>query len=222
MRLSFGKFIADFSQRCLSTGDREIRLAPKAFDLLQLLIENRPRAIAKAEIFAHLWPGTFVTENNLATLIADLRAAVGDDAREPHIIRTAYAFGYAFVAPVAEAAAAVGAESIARWALLLEDREIALPNGSHILGRTGPGVVVLDFPTVSRHHARLTLGSGSAVIEDLGSKNGTWADGTPVDRPTAVRDGGEIRLGSLALILRARPLPASTVSTERATPGSKT
>ncbi|PYR02220.1 MAG: hypothetical protein DMF97_05365, partial [Acidobacteria bacterium] len=44
----------------------------------------------------------------------------------------------------------------------------------HILGRAGPGVVVLDSATVSRHHARLTIAGDKAFVEDLCSKNGTW------------------------------------------------
>ena len=100
--------------------------------------------------------------------------------------------------------------------LLLPERQIAISEGVHVLGRTGPGVVALDFPTVSRHHARLTITGGRAVIEDLGSKNGTWVDPTPVTGPTPVRDGGEICLGSLALVLRTEPLAATTESIERA------
>ena len=214
--LSFDGFVADFSQRRLFAGDREIRLTPKAFDLLRLLIESRPRAVPKSEIFAQLWPDTFVTENNLATVVAELRAALDDDARAPRIIRTAYAFGYAFVAEVAEHAPATAVcEPPACWMLILPTREVLLAEGSHVIGRVGPDVVALDSPTVSRHHARLTISGGGAVIEDLGSKNGTWVDQTPVTSATAVSDGGEIRLGSVALVLRTHPLAATTESIER-------
>ena len=81
MRVAFHDFVADFDQRRLLAGEREIRLTPKAFQLLRLLIGSRPRALGKGELFAQLWPDTFVTENNLATLVAELRAALDDDAR---------------------------------------------------------------------------------------------------------------------------------------------
>jgi DNA-binding winged helix-turn-helix (wHTH) protein len=61
MRLSFGDFVIDFGERRLFSGRQEIRLTPKAFDLLRLLIENRPNAMSKQDIFERLWPGTFVT-----------------------------------------------------------------------------------------------------------------------------------------------------------------
>ena len=74
MRLAFGEFVIDVGERRVFSGAQEIRLTPKAFDLLRLLIENRPKAPSKQEIFDRLWPGTFVTENNLAALVADLRS----------------------------------------------------------------------------------------------------------------------------------------------------
>jgi len=101
MRLAFGDFVIDFDQRRLLSAQQEVRLTPKAFDLLRLLIETRPKALSKQEIFDRLWPGTFVTENNLATLVADLRSSLGDQASEPRFIRTVYAFGYAFVGDIA-------------------------------------------------------------------------------------------------------------------------
>src|SRR5688572_27841182 len=97
MRLSFAEFVVDFGERRVFSDEHEVRLTPKAFDLLRLLIEKRPTAVAKQAIFEHLWSETFVTENNLAALVADLRSNLGDQASEPRFIRTVYAYGYAFV-----------------------------------------------------------------------------------------------------------------------------
>ena len=97
MRLRFGDFVLDLDQRRLFNGEAEVHLQPKAFELLRLLVEARPKALGKDEILGAIWPGTFVTENNLATVVRDLRGALGDDAHEPHYIRTAYGYGYAFV-----------------------------------------------------------------------------------------------------------------------------
>src|SRR6188768_719293 len=107
MRLAFGDFVIDFDERRLLSAQQEVRLTPKAFDLLRLLIETRPKALSKQEIFERLWPGTFVTENNLAALVADLRSSLGDQASEPRFIRTVYAFGYEPAAPVSPVAAAL-------------------------------------------------------------------------------------------------------------------
>lgn len=119
--------------------------------------------MAKQEIFDRLWPGTFVTENNLATLVANLRSALGDQASEPRFIRTVYAYGYAFVGQVVEPRAESAPREQPRWVLLFEGREIPLREGKHILGRTGPGVITLESSTVSRHHARVTITNGDAI-----------------------------------------------------------
>ena len=49
--------------------------------------------------------------------------------------------------------------------------EIALRNGVNILGRAGDGVIVLDSPTISRNHARISVSGEHATVEDLASKN---------------------------------------------------
>src|SRR6185295_11359146 len=95
--LTFGEYRLDLATRQLFRAADEIRLSPKAFDLLQLLIEHRDRAVPKAELHAHLWPRTFVTEANLASLVAEVRRALGDLAGAPRFIRTVHRFGYAFI-----------------------------------------------------------------------------------------------------------------------------
>jgi DNA-binding winged helix-turn-helix (wHTH) protein len=221
MRVSFREFDVDFDQRRLFAGDREVRIAPKALDLLRLLIDKRPAAIGKSEIFARLWPDTFVTENTLATLIGDLRSALGDDASAPVIIRTAYGFGYAFVAEIAKQPPAVTPETVTQWMLVSGPREIPLPTGVTILGRSGPGVITLDSSTVSREHARLTVTSEQLVIDDLGSKNGTWVGQVPVSGPTPLKDGDEIRLGSFVVAVCA-VAPGSSTETLEAKVSPKT
>jgi DNA-binding winged helix-turn-helix (wHTH) protein len=215
MRLSFGDFVIDFDERRLLSRGQEVRLTPKAFDLLRLLIESRPKALAKQAIFDRLWPGTFVTENNLATLVADLRSALGDPAGEPRFIRTVYAYGYAFVGQVVETRAQSATRNGGRWMLLFEGREIPLREGEHVLGRAGPGVIPLESSTVSRHHARVTITNGEAVIEDMGSKNGTWVGPVEVFGPTPLRDGDAIRLGSLVVTIHALLDAMTTETVER-------
>ena len=98
MKLRFDAFVLDTDTRQLFGSDDERHLTPKALDLLALLLENRPNAIAKKDLHARLWPATFVTEANLAILIAEIRTALGDSARQPRYIRTVHRFGYAFAA----------------------------------------------------------------------------------------------------------------------------
>lgn len=205
----------DFDERRVFSGRQEIRLTPKAFDLLRLLIESRPKALAKQEIFDRLWPGTFVTENNLAALVADLRSSLGDQASEPRYIRTVYGYGYAFAGVAVELPASTIPVKATRWRLVCDAREFPLQPGANILGRTGDGIIALEAPSVSRQHARITLADGQAVIEDLASKNGTWVGPVEVTGPTPLRDGDSIRLGSLIVTIHASANDMTTEAIER-------
>lgn len=113
MRLLFGDCSFDSGARTLRRGDGNVRLSGKAFQLLELLLSARPNPIAKDELFAKLWPDTFVSEANLASLIKEIRAAIGDDARAPKFVRTAHRFGYAFSGTVTETPERHAIDSIA-------------------------------------------------------------------------------------------------------------
>lgn len=200
MRLQFNDLRFDPETRQIWTGAREVHLSPKAFDLLALLIARRPHALSKADIRKHLWPGTFVSESSLPSLVSEIRDAIADHRRKPGLLRTVHGFGYAFQfersgIPAAEAAAAPDA-----W-LLGSTAEVALQPGENILGREGEGIVVKSS-TVSRRHARLVLGPAGAVVEDLGSKNGTYVNDRRVTRPMPIVDGDQVRIGSLLFTFR--------------------
>jgi DNA-binding winged helix-turn-helix (wHTH) protein/Flp pilus assembly protein TadD len=96
MRLLFGDCTFDADARTLQCGGESVRISGKAFQLLELLLAARPNPIPKNDLFAKLWPDTFVSDANLAGLVKELRAAIGDDARAPRFIRTVHRFGYAF------------------------------------------------------------------------------------------------------------------------------
>jgi predicted transglutaminase-like cysteine proteinase len=66
------------------------------------------------------------------------------------------------------------------------------------IGRAAGNDVVLDDPTVSNHHARLSWAGTSLVVEDLSSANGTFVDGQRV-KSARTRPGAELRLGQVIL-----------------------
>jgi DNA-binding winged helix-turn-helix (wHTH) protein len=210
MALRFGPFTLDLDQRRLIGADGEIPLAPKGFELLKLLIEQRPRALSKDEILRAVWKNTFVTESNLATTIRDLRNALGDSARDPRFIRTSYKYGYAFVGDVLSDEADAPASS--GWRIIHAHREIPLFDGENVLGRSGPGVIVIDSATVSRHHAKLVVQGGRLFCEDLASKNGTWVRSRPAIDRLEVQDGDELRLGSVVIVARLGSQRQSTLT----------
>ena len=103
MQVSFGGYCLDVGTRQLLRDGTEVRLSPKAFDLLLVLVDNRTRAVSKAELHDRLWPGTFVTDSNLAVVVAELRSALHDPPRAPKFVRTVYRFGYAFCGQISQA-----------------------------------------------------------------------------------------------------------------------
>ena len=113
MRVLFGDCTFDSVARTLVCGDESAHLSGKAFQLLELLLAARPNPIAKEDLIAKLWPDTFVAEANLASLVKEIRAAIGDDARAPRMIRTVHRFGYAFNGPVTETPERNAIDSIA-------------------------------------------------------------------------------------------------------------
>src|ERR1700693_2317915 len=103
MRLAVNDWVFDSDTREVIRKGAAVPLSPKAFDLLELLIRLRPKVVSKTEIHEHLWPGTFVSPANLANLVGELRAALGDGARAARVLRAAPRFGYAFRADAAAA-----------------------------------------------------------------------------------------------------------------------
>lgn len=113
MRLLFGDCTFDSNARTLTRNSERVHISGKAFQLLDLLLAARPNPIDRTELFAKLWPDTFVSEANLASLIKEIRAAIDDDARNPRFVRTVHRFGYAFSGPVTETPEKSAIDSIA-------------------------------------------------------------------------------------------------------------
>ena len=214
MRLKFGNFVLDPGTRQLRRGAEERHLGPKAFELLELLLQNRPNVLSKERLHDRLWPGTFVSGSTLATVVGEIRAALDDDPGRPRYLRTVHGVGYAFCgeASAEEREAAPASTARLSYRLLFDDREITLRPGENLLGRVDEGVVWIDSPSVSRRHARIRVEGGRAVLEDLGSKNGTYWRGQRISALVQLSDGDEIRLGKVRLTLRALPADATTLT----------
>jgi DNA-binding winged helix-turn-helix (wHTH) protein len=220
MRLAFEGCVLNLDTREVLREGRPIPLSPKAFALLELLAVRRPKALSKAEIHAALWPDTFVSETNLANLVVELPAALGDDAHAPRIIRTVPRFGYAFRAEARpETLESAGGAPLGRFEhrLIWGRREIALVPGENLIGRDHAAIVWINDESVSRRHARIVVTGEDAILEDLGSKNGTKRNGKPVTRPTRLQDGDEIKLGEVAVPLSFRSF-SETATTRTGTP----
>lgn len=197
MTLGFGDCVLNSETREVFRGGKPLHLQPKAFKLLEVLVERRPKAVSKEELIGLLWPKTFVADGNLARLIAELRETIGDDAHEPLFIRTVHSFGYAFQG---NAVPSAGQQSV--FKLIWGDREIALSAGKNLLGRDPMAVACIDVASVSRHHARIVVEGEKVTLEDLGSKNGTYIRGRRLKGASALNDGDELRIGTVPLVFR--------------------
>src|SRR5262252_8961881 len=211
MRLVFGECVLDRERRELTRQGSIVHVGPKLFGLLELLLDARPRALTKDEIHKTLWSGTFVSDATLTSLVAELRAAVGDDARAPRLVRTIHGYGYAFCGEVTSAVASGQVrKSSNQYRVIAGDREISLAHGRHVLGRSNEVAIFVDGAGVSRHHAQITIDENGATLEDLGSKNGTVLNGVAISEPTPLADGAVIVLGATALKFRALATSGST------------
>jgi DNA-binding winged helix-turn-helix (wHTH) protein len=218
MRLGFGDCVFDSDTRELARSGRAVRVSPKAFRLLELLLKSRPRALSKSELKDAIWPKTFVLETNLANLAAELRAALGERGRRSSSIRTVHGFGYAFSGETREEGESKPGAS---FRLLAGDEEFRLREGRTIVGRERSAGVFLDDSTVSRRHARLVVDGPNVTIEDLGSKNGTFVSGRKTEGPQSLKDGDEIQVGSVFLTFQAASETRSTATARRKSTASR-
>jgi DNA-binding winged helix-turn-helix (wHTH) protein len=199
MSIQFGEFSLDAETRQLHRAAKEVHLSTKAFDLLKLLIEARPRVVSKHELQEALWPGINVSEASLFTLISEVRTATGDDARDSRFVRTVHGVGYAFSGEAAELPLARIDQSprVSSFVLISGARRITLAEGENVIGRDTDLSVSLTSSTVSRRHACMTIAGDRATVKDLGSRNGTFVNEQRIDSVVSLKDGDQIRVGSI-------------------------
>ena len=203
MNVVFGPFTFDSDTRQLLRDERAVHLSPKAFDLLQLLLERRPSVVTKAEVLERVWPGTFVEEANLTVLVAEIRRALDDDPKAPTFIRTVHGRGYAFSGG-AEDLGTSGPEAeppVRCWVTWRENTR-PLAAGGNTVGRDPGCDVWIDARGVSRRHARISVAPDAITLEDLASTNGTFLGNERVTAARPLADGDAIALGPELLTFR--------------------
>ncbi len=194
-----------------------VHLRPKAMDVLVLLARQPGRVVSKTEILDRVWRRRFVTETVLTRAVFEIRAAFGDDTGRPRYVETIVKRGYRLLAPVVRrpepGGGAAGVDDGGTPChLLFGSRWIPLGAGEHVIGRDPEALVRIDSRAVSRRHARITVAFGTATIEDLGSKNGTFVQTRRVEAPTELRSGDEIVVAGVALTYRVSGIHGTTVT----------
>ncbi len=110
----------------IECGTAVLHLKPKTMRLLVYLAEHAGHVLSKEQLLTKLWEGAYVTDNALMNTIAELRKALGDDARNPRYIATIPKRGYRLIAPISgetrtQTSRATAAKGLPRCAVLTFD-----------------------------------------------------------------------------------------------------
>jgi len=95
-----GEWLVEPSLNRVSRGDTTIQLELKWMDVLVCLAEQVGEVVSRIEIIDRVWATEFITDNTLTHTIAEIRSALGDDARNPSFIETIHRRGYRLIASV--------------------------------------------------------------------------------------------------------------------------
>lgn len=102
---SFQGFTLDQRRGALRTGDQEIALRPKSFEVLRYLVENAGRLVPKDELIKAVWSDVTVADEALTRCVSDVRLALSDSSQS--IIKTLSRRGYLFAATVSTGSTAI-------------------------------------------------------------------------------------------------------------------
>ena len=138
---AFGPFRLDSEKRVLVRDDMPVPLAPKAIEVLLVLVEHAGHLVDKDELINRVWPDAFVEEGNLNKNIFFLRKALGEWESGREYVETVPKRGFRFVAPVTEVTHAEGAPRQPSDATNLIGKKVSHYRVLEILGGGGMGVV---------------------------------------------------------------------------------
>ena len=98
LRLRFDHFELDEADARLTRAGHPVAMAPRPFAVLCALARSPRMLVEKNALLDAVWGHRFVTESVLKTAISQVRAALGDDPKQPRYIETVSRRGYRFVA----------------------------------------------------------------------------------------------------------------------------
>lgn len=99
-RITLGDWTFDPGDETFSRGDDRLRLDPVELDVLLHLIDAAPNLVTVDALLDRNWPGVVVGDNVVHRVIARLRKALSDSARQPRYIETLPRRGYRLICPV--------------------------------------------------------------------------------------------------------------------------
>lgn len=101
-RIKIGDWLLESGLNQLSRDGETIPLEPLAAEVLAFLARRAGEVVSADELTEALWPRRFVGDSPVYRIIAELRRALGDDARKPEYIETIRKRGYRLVASVGQ------------------------------------------------------------------------------------------------------------------------
>ena len=158
MIFRFSDCVIDLERRELSRASVVVATAPRVFDLLVYLAQNRERVVSRDDLLNAIWNGRIVSESTLASHINAVRKAVGDSGQQQCVIRTFARKGFRFVAEVRED------QPVDSFPGVEPEVSTESPASAPALP-TKPSIAVLPFVNLSGDQEQDYLADG--VVEDV-------------------------------------------------------
>jgi DNA-binding response OmpR family regulator len=93
--LAIGELQLNVETRQVLVGEREVRLTPKEFDILELLLRNKCIVMSIEKIYESVWNEPYLnSENTVMVHINKIREKIEHDSKNPHYIKTVWGTGY--------------------------------------------------------------------------------------------------------------------------------
>ena len=161
----FGPFVLDARSRILLRDGVTVRLTPKAFETLLVLIQHGVQVVDKEQLLKEVWPDTFVEEGSLSRNIHELRKALGDDTSQPSYIETIPKRGYRFLAPLKVSdIAQIAPASVSAEATVIEKHTFARVLSEEFEETELPSPVMLPPARVTSRRTKTIVLVASAVL----------------------------------------------------------
>jgi DNA-binding winged helix-turn-helix (wHTH) protein len=188
-----GEWLVEPRLNRLTRDGESIQIELKMMGVLLCLARNAAEVVTRRQLVESVWDEGFVADNTITHAVAELRKAFGDSHRNPLFIETIHRRGYRLIAPVHFYEMSSFRSSATDLSFLAIARGIEIPlfEGENLIGRGPDATITIPSMKVSRHHAKITVEHDAASLEDLGSKNGTYLNGTKIQE-TVQLDGGDL------------------------------
>ena len=74
-------------------------------------------------------------------------------------------------------------------------KEVEIRGPRFFIGRSPECNLRANSDAISRRHCAITVGDNDVTIKDLGSRNGTYVNGTRIDGEHRIKMGDQLRVG---------------------------